>query len=286
MLLPAWHRDGTTSLHFVFPVCLCYILCGARAVSVAFGTLLKSLQCDCIKIIKKSQACSHTNYYAKSGGGEKKSVRFLWKAASSGTDTKGVWSGSTLYQPEGITDIPAPLVQKHALNFHFMTFVYFAELFSFFLTLSPLGSHRLSVLLGSFCSFQLSFVAFRYSQAKYGHLINVDFSFYFLFFSVKGAEKKYSEVPNKCCFSGLLGKKVFRFDLDAYVFPFMQPGSKLICPNSAHSGEKRRDTERKTASTLWHLSFYAVLLAFLLLCQRLSSCLKKFIVREQNIWKQ
>lgn len=151
---------------------------------------------------------------------------------------------------------------------------------------SPLGSHRLSVLLGSFCSFQLSFVAFRYSQAKYGHLINVDFSFYFLFFSVKGAEKKYSEVPNKCCFSGLLGKKVFRFDLDAYVFPFMQPGSKLICPNSAHSGEKRRDTERKTASTLWHLSFYAVLLAFLLLCQRLSSCLKKFIGREQNIWKQ
>lgn len=72
MLLPAWHRDGTTSLHFVFPVCLCYILSGARAVSVAFGTLLKSLQCDCIKIIKKSQACSHTNYYAKSGGGGKK----------------------------------------------------------------------------------------------------------------------------------------------------------------------------------------------------------------------
>lgn len=79
---PAWHRDDTISLSFVFPVCVRYVLSGARAASVAFRTSLKSLRWDCIKIVKKSQACSHNNYYAKSGGGgEKKSVRFLWKAA-------------------------------------------------------------------------------------------------------------------------------------------------------------------------------------------------------------
>lgn len=77
MLFSAWHRDDTIFLRFVFPVCLCYILSGARAASVAFGTSLQSLQCDCIKIIKKSQACSHTNYYAKSGGGGKNGWDFF-----------------------------------------------------------------------------------------------------------------------------------------------------------------------------------------------------------------
>lgn len=51
---PCTKWDGAISLCFVFPVHLGCMVFGARTASVELRTLLKSLKCDCIKIIRRN----------------------------------------------------------------------------------------------------------------------------------------------------------------------------------------------------------------------------------------
>lgn len=102
--------DDAILLCFTFPGHLGSMVLGARGASVELWTLLKSLKCDCIKIIRRNQEHIHILIIMQSGKEEGRKYEILWKAASTGPNTRGVWSGSTLCQPEGIMNIPAALV--------------------------------------------------------------------------------------------------------------------------------------------------------------------------------